>query len=233
MKYSAILAGGEGSRLSEEGFKPLVKIGNDTLLELSLKRLLKITDKKTFILFNEKGREYNLGKIGALNDQKIEYFFESPPSSLHSIYQIFKRFSKRDDCDHLLVSMIDTIIKEKDFNNFISFCETLKEHESAIITTNHIDDERPLTLNTNKKGKITAFQVPVKDDTQVTSGIYYLSFRSLNNIEKCLHNNIERMRNFLKWLVDDGQTIYAFNVAKTIDVDRPSDIKAAQGFLNE
>ena len=74
MEYTAILAGGEGSRLMKQGFKPLIQIGEKSLLQISLERLLPVTENQLFILFNENGRKHKLESLSALHDSKINFF---------------------------------------------------------------------------------------------------------------------------------------------------------------
>jgi len=234
MNYTAILAGGEGSRLSANGFKPLAQIGDKSLLQISLSRLLPITDKSLIILFNERGKDYNLHNLPELNNPQINYFYAKPPTSLHSMFNIFQKIPSDSGSNHLMVSMIDTIMLKDDFKKFTQFCQTLKPYESAIVTTTFIDDEKPLTLKIDHKNLITKFQVPLETlNVQVTSGIYCFSYQALKEIGSALDRGVQKMRNYLTWLVDNDYPIYAFSVNKTVDVDRPEDILEAQKFIKD
>jgi NDP-sugar pyrophosphorylase family protein len=232
MNFSAILAGGEGSRLTGlTSFKPLLKINGIPLLEYQLKRLLIVTSQKCTVLLNEKGQKENLNCVPSLANNQVHYFFKSPPSSLHSLYEVSKKTSVKS-ADHLFITMVDTIIKEEDFKKFTDFCKTLPTNQSAVLTTSYIEDEKPLTVEVDQNNNITKFQIPVNDARLITSGMYYLSGTLLNSLERCLAEGTSKMRNFLAWAIVNGHPIKSFEVEKTLDIDRPEDLTSAMDFLS-
>lgn len=233
MKKAAILAAGEGTRLREVSrYKPIVKIYGSTLFELTYKNLQFQNFKQVIIIFNDDERKMNLVQLPSLNDKNVNYFFKSTLSSMHSLHEVSIKLDLQEK-EHFFVSMVDSIIKATDAKNFHVFCQSLEDDESAIIATSYIEDENPLTLKTDNLGYVTEFQCSIGDDTYVTSGIYYFSEKIRPILLEMINSGQTKMRNFLTELVKRKHKIKVFQVIKTLDIDRPQDIKDAEDFLQE
>ncbi|MDO9184300.1 MAG: sugar phosphate nucleotidyltransferase [Bacteriovorax sp.] len=233
MKKAAILAAGEGTRLKTiEKYKPIVKINGIPLIEIIINSLKFKNFDKVSVIFNEYEKDMNIELVPGLLAPNIEYFFKTTPSSMHSLYEVVKKTSLKPG-EHLFVSMVDSIIAPSEADKFHQFCELLKEDESAIIVTSYIQDEKPLTLAINSQGYVIDFQCPIKEDTLITSGIYYFSENTIPILIEMITNGNLHMRHFLKELIDRNFKIKAFITNKTIDIDHPQDIKTAENFLQE
>ena len=228
-----ILAAGEGSRLqSMAPFKPLVEICGAPLLERTLEMLSKGKPSQIKIIFNEMEKEMDMMMFPSLKSEYITYFFKTTPSSLHSLFEVLS-LSDLEDRDLILISMVDTIIKKDDFLKFVHFCKNLGEGEHAVLTTTYIDDENPLTLQTDSGNKVIAFQTPKESSTVITSGMYCFSKEALDVASECIDKGMVKTRNFLTSLVEQGHIVRSFCVEKTLDIDRPEDVNSAEIFLGE
>lgn len=233
MKKAAILAAGEGSRLKAiSPFKPIVQINGKALFELTLNNLHFKNFDQIAVIFNEDEKAMDLSLLPGLKSLSIDYFFKTTLSSMHSLFEVFKRLEVKPN-EHIFVSMVDSIIRPHDMAHFHEFCKTLKSNESAIIVTPHIEDEKPLTLKIDTEGYVTEFQCPIEKDTLVTSGVYYLSGSTLPLLSKKIELGQTKMRNFLMDLVLEKHKIKVFKMTKTLDIDRPEDITSAENFLKE
>lgn len=233
MKKAAILAAGEGLRLKEiNSFKPIVKINGMPLLELTLKNLSFYKFKTIAVIFNEQQKGMDLSILPGLKKLEIDYFFKSTESSMHSLYEVSKRLNLSKG-EHLFVSMVDSIVMPIDAQRFHLFCNELLSDESAILVTSFIEDEKPLTLKTNNHGRITEFQCPVGEGVLITSGVYCFSHNVLPLLSEMIATGQTQMRNFLTELVKQNHIIKSYHVTKTLDIDRPRDIKSAELFLLE
>jgi NDP-sugar pyrophosphorylase family protein len=233
MKKAGILAAGEGLRLKTIAlYKPMVKVCDVPLLELTLKNLHFKYFDKICLIFNDEESKMDLVQFPTLKKLHIDYFYMSTPSSMHSLFEVSKRL-KVEPNEHFFISMVDSIIRPIDAERFHHFCMTLKTDESAIIVTSFIEDEKPLTLKINAEGYVTEFQNPVTDNVLITSGVYYFSGLVLPLLAKEISEGKTKMRNFLTELVKNGHKIKAFHIDKTLDIDRPEDIKSAENFLRK
>src|SRR3989454_1050857 len=65
----------------------------------------------------------------------------------------------------------------------------------------------------------------------VTGGVYGFSAGARGAAAEALGRGVQRMRGFLKALVDEGRRVAAVEVARIIDIDRPSDLQTANAWL--
>ena len=94
IKYAVILAGGKGSRIKKylkNTIKPLIKIGNKSIIEILLKKICKYNFKKVFIIAGHKGhllkKKYNNKSI---NFTKIECLIEKTPMDTGGALSLLK-----------------------------------------------------------------------------------------------------------------------------------------------
>jgi choline kinase len=231
MKKAGILAAGEGQRLKAITlYKPMLKVCDVTLLELTLKNLHFNLFDKIFLIFNEDEKAMDLLQFPTIKNLHIEYFYMSTPSSMHSLFEVAKKLEV-ETSEHFFISMVDSIIRPNDAKKFHDFCKTLNTDESAIIVTSFIEDEKPLTLKINSEGYVTEFQNPLTNNVLITSGVYYFSGVILPLLTKMIDDGQTKMRNFLTELVKTEHKIKVFHINKTLDIDRPEDIFSAEDFL--
>ena len=232
IKKAAILAAGEGSRIKHiSEHKPMVKLLGKPMIERLIAQMKACGANQFTIAFNTAEKKMPFTTLAALGSQGINHFFVDTPSSMHTLYEVLKRANLSEG--HILVSMVDTIIKEKDFINYCQHCQNIKEGESSILITSFIDDEKPLTVQVDGKGQVVGFDTAVESGSSVTSGMYYFSSDILPHLEKCINSGVFKMRNFLAVLLKSGHKINSFLVPKTVDIDRPEDVQAAENFLRE
>lgn len=229
MNY-AIIAAGEGSRLSDEGIKvpkPLVEINGEPMI----KRLLNIFEKnkasKISIIINN--------HISEVQDyiESLNYHFQlaikvkSTPSSMHSLFEMKDLIGNEAFC----LSTVDTVFKESEFNSFIEFAEKQTDKDAIMAITSFVDDEKPLFIKTNKD-KIIAFADEKGDTQYVSGGIYYFKPTIWKVLDQSIASGNQRMRNFQRDLLKAELNIGFYEFSKIIDVDHADDIKTAESFIN-
>lgn len=235
----AILAAGDGSRLkSITPFKPMLELlPGERLLDFAINNLLKVGPQEILIQFNDDERSMPLEEFSFSKNlssrSKCKIYYKSTPSSFHTLCEVLEKVDF-DKCTHVLVTMVDSIVKADDLENYFAFCKTLKPNQSGLLLTSFCDDEKPLTVALDSKTqKISDFQVPLTSEPIVTSGVYCFSKEVVEFLKQAKEKNISKMRNFLKFLIDSKHEILGFVANKTIDVDRPNDLFVARNFLNK
>lgn len=97
--------------------------------------------------------------------------------------------------------------------------------------TDYIDDEKPLYVSTGKDLDITGFHDSATADCRyISGGIYCLSPKAIDTLQRCMDGGMSRMRNFQRQLVADGLKLKAYPFSKILDVDHASDIVKAEAF---
>lgn len=233
MKF-AIIAAGEGSRLSQEGVllpKPLVVLNGEAMIE----RLVRI--------FDENGAEEIVIIVNTLHPQTeqfvralsarrkdgqapIRLVVKTTPSSMHSFYALSPYLEGAPFC----LTTVDTVFREDDFANYIrGFIQTNCDGMMAV--TDYIDDEKPLYVGTDTQMRITGFYDDRNDCRYISGGIYCLKSNALQTLRRCMAEGQSRMRNFQRGLVADGLRLQACAFSKILDVDHAADIAKAEEFL--
>ena len=234
MKY-AVIAAGDGSRLVKEGIstpKPLVEVNGETLVD----RLLRIFEAQgaaeVVVICNDKMSDVGarLADIQQKGRLPIRLVVKSTPSSMHSLWEL----SRWLDDGPFVLTTVDTVFRETEFSQFVSdFQDALAQGETDGLmgVTDYIDDEKPLYVETDETGWITAFLDHCDHPRYVSGGIYALTPRSLATLRTCVERGEMRMRNFQRALLRDGFRLKAWPFSKVLDIDHASDIMKAEAFL--
>ncbi|MDE5645177.1 MAG: NDP-sugar synthase, partial [Muribaculaceae bacterium] len=134
-----------------------------------------------------------------------------------------------------VLTTVDTIFREDDFRRYVdAFASAPADVDGMMAVTRHIDDEKPLYVETAPDMRITAFRdEPWPEATYISGGIYGLDSRAIDVLDDCLRRGVSRMRNFQRALVGAGLDLKAFDMGDIIDVDHAGDIEKARAFLTE
>lgn len=232
MKF-AIIAAGEGSRLSQEGVtlpKPLVRIGGEAMIDRLL-RIFAANDADEIVvivnrLHPETEHHLRLLQAGSWRG-RLHIVVKTTPSSMHSFFEISPFLSDAPFC----LTTVDTIFREEEFADYIEqFRRSTADGLMAV--TDFIDDEKPLYVGTDNDLNITGFFDENKDCQYISGGIYCLQPQAIETLRRCVASGQSRMRNFQRQLVKDGLALRAHVFSKILDVDHATDIRKAESFLS-
>ncbi|MDD7319156.1 MAG: NTP transferase domain-containing protein [Prevotella sp.] len=234
MRY-AIIAAGIGERLAHEGVtvpKPLVRIGNETLIDRLIRMFMDNNAEEIVVICNDKNNMVNshLDDIctSGLNGKAVplKYVVKSTPSSLHSFHELCPLLSD----GKFVLTTVDTVFCEKDFAGFISDFEK-SDADGCFPVTDYIDDESPLYVGVDDSMYITGFYDEQNGYRYVSAGIYGLDTNAKTVAQRCIEQGKSRMRNFQRALVSEGFKIKICPFAKVFDIDHVEDIRKAEDFL--
>jgi NDP-sugar pyrophosphorylase family protein len=240
MKY-AIIAAGEGSRLASEGVekpKPLVCINGEPLIDRLIRIFMDNRAEEIIVICNDHTtlvrRHLEQVQREGLNGRQVplRLVVKSTPSSMHSMFEISRFLKDTPFC----LTTVDTIFREQEFAEYISYLETMMKTGSAdglMAVTDYIDDEKPLYISTDADLRITGFHDTQNGCTLISGGIYGLSPKSIQTLERCMERKESRMRNFQRALIADGMNLAAYKFSKILDIDHKEDIEKAEDFLKD
>lgn len=258
IKWAAILSAGESSRLQQiTRFKAMAEIQGESLINRLIKKFLDLGIENIIVALNSKMQDQDFvcdPRLKMLNAKGVVKIFVSTPSSMHTLYEVFdylknknknKAEAENENSNydgHILVSMVDTIVKDQHLKTFYDKTLLLKTDESMILTNRYIDDEKPLTVKLSSDGEfIKAFAVPVPKETNgqnneqndlvITSGLYCFSSNIYPLLHKSVNSGQEKLRNFLAQMLQNSCPIRNYTIDKTVDIDRPQDLDVANNFL--
>lgn len=229
MKF-AIISAGEGSRLTQEGVtkpKPLVELNGMPMIERLIRIFMRQGADCIVIIINELVPETKEFLCHLQDTLPIELVVKTTPSSMHSFYEI----SHLLEGDRFCLTTVDTVFREEEFSQYIEAFRT-SETDGLMAVTDFVDDEKPLYVSTDNQLRITGFYDQKTPDCRyISGGIYCLTSRALDTLNRCIEQGQSRMRNFQRQLVADGLHLNAWPFEKIIDVDHVSDIVKAEEFL--
>lgn len=231
MKF-AVIAAGEGSRLAQEGIlapKPLVKVGGEALIERLLRIFHQNGAEETVVVVNQLHPETETFVRQLMDSRKygkITLVVQTTPSSMHSFFAISPYLGDAPFC----LTTVDTIFREEEFAQYIrDFAQSGADGVMAV--TDFVDDEKPLYVGVDEQMNITAFNDANQGDLYISGGIYALSPKALDTLDRCMSEGQSRMRNFQRGLIQDGLHLRAYPFSKILDIDHAEDIQKAETFL--
>ncbi|PTL33251.1 nucleoside-diphosphate-sugar pyrophosphorylase [Prevotella sp. oral taxon 376] len=238
MKY-AMIAAGEGSRLSQEGIrepKPFVRVCGESLIDRLLRIFLRHDAEEIVVICNDRTplvSEHlkNIQRDG-LNGGRIplQFVVKSTPSSMHSFYEISEYLEE----EPFILTTVDTVFREEEFEGYLKkFRISVSEGFDGLMgVTDYIDDECPLYVDLDKELNIWGFHDEnLSGYRYVSGGIYGLTPATLRVLRDCICRGESRMRNFQRALIGHGMKLRAYPFSKVLDIDHASDIKKAEEFL--
>ena len=231
MNY-AIIAAGEGSRLAQEGVtlpKPLVKLNGEEMIQRLINIFLKNDASSINIIVNEEMTQVQEYVRALKLPVPFNLVVKSTQSSMHSFYELRDFLRKGKIC----LTTVDTVFKESDFSDYIQSFINDDQHDGMMAVTDFIDDEKPLYVDTDNNMLIRGFFDTSNNYKYISGGIYGLTPKAIDTLEKCINAGQSKMRNFQRQLVVDGLLLKAYPFPKIVDVDHAGDIKKAEAFLNE
>ena len=232
MKF-AIISAGEGSRLSQEGGqlpKPLVQLNGVAMIDRLIHIFAENGAEQVVVIINNEVplTKEHLAELKKTSEVPLEVIVKTTPSSMHSFYELSAYLKD----DKFCLTTVDTIFREDEFSRFIEAFKT-SDKDGMMAVTDYIDDEKPLYISTDEGLNITGFHDEATSQCRyISGGIYCLTPKAIDTLEKCMANGMSRMRNFQRQLVADGLHLMAYPFSKILDVDHASDIVKAEAFLN-
>lgn len=225
---AAIIAAGEGSRLASSGeIKPMIRIAAKPLIYWVVFGLRSAGCKDIVVLTNSRGGAVGPYLSAAFPDVNFDFVTADTASSFESFRLVSQRLATATDGE-FVVSTVDALIKTDDVARFIRECRTSNADAGLALTT-FVDDEKPLWADTDAKGRVTALGADAKDKNAVTCGLYYMTRKAAERLPSADHHS--RLRDFWQALVASGETVMGITLSKSLDVDRPEDLAAAETFL--
>ena len=253
MKY-AIIAAGEGSRLAEEGIavpKPLVKVAGQCLVDRLIRVFMANDAEEIVVVCNDLtpfvDEHLRMIERDGFEGRMIplRHIVRTTPSSMHSFYEL-SQFLKDSP---FVLTTVDTIFRDEEFADYIAAFKASLANGSAdgmMGVTDYVDDEKPLYVASppalpNREGAGTRMEFPLIENfldadpdgvcPYISGGIYGLTPKAIDTLNRCMAEGKSRMRNFQRGLIEDGLRLLAFPFSKVLDIDHAKDVEKAEEFL--
>ena len=229
--HGLILAGGEGSRLAAGGIpipKPLVEVAGKPQIVGLLETFAGLGCRSLTCAVRADVPAVRRLLDGRRFGPPLTIVECRTPSSLHTLVAGLAAVP----AGPVFCSMVDTVMRPEDWRAVYQATERYlgEGADMVLAVTPYVDDESPVYVS--RQGvEVRAVSDQATDPPCVTGGVYGLSIGSRRAAAAAVGRGVYRMRGFLKALVADGRRVAAVEVARIIDIDRPSDLQTANAWL--
>jgi NDP-sugar pyrophosphorylase family protein len=226
----AILAAGEGKRLGTllgSLPKPLLKIGNETLIDRQIELLSNEPLDEIVVIIREyalKLKEHLTNKIYKIPIRIVEKNTNSGMFSFFALEQYLKN-------SPFFLFTVDNVCRKAEILNFMKFCRTVKDVDLIVGITPFVMDEKPVYVKINGN-KITALGRGIGKSKLVTAGLFYCLPSVYKEKEPAINAGIEHLSDFFGYVINKGYRTFSYQFEKVIDVDDEDDIKEAEKLLS-
>ena len=216
-----VIAAGHGTRLRADGYrvsKPMTPVGGWPLIGHALDRFRAVGVRQATIIINEGSDDCRHWLSDHGRDLDLDLIVRTTPSS----YASFELVAARLAGAPALITTVDAIMPVGAFQHFVSSAASFPDDAVVLGLTDHVDDDNPLWATLNEEGRV----LRLGDDqgSHVTAGLYWLPAH--RGAEPKMR--FDRLRDYLKWLVDDGRPVYGVVLPLVFDIDRAHDVEAAE-----
>lgn len=223
---AAIIAAGEGSRLSHLAMiKPLVLVAGRPLSHWIVDGLMAAGCSDLTVLTNSRGGAVAPSLSAAFPAMKFDFVTADTASSFESFRLVSLRLAETEE--EFVVSTVDALIRPDEVARFVAECRKANA-DAGLALTLHVDDEKPLWADVDG-ARVTALGDDARRKDAVTCGLYYMTRKAATALPQADRHS--RLRDFWRALVASGEVVVGITLSKSLDVDRPEDLAAAESFL--
>ena len=216
-----IIAAGHGTRLRADGYrvsKPMTPVDGRPLIGHALDRFRAAGIRQLSIIINEGSDDCRHWLSGHARDLDLDLIVRTTPSS----YASFEIVAARLAGAPALITTVDAIMLADAFQHFVNSAASFPDDAVVLGLTNHVDDDNPLWATLNEEGRV--LRLGGDQGGHVTAGLYRLPTHRGAEPEA----SFDRLRDYLKWLVDEGRPVYGVVLPLVFDIDRAHDVEAAE-----
>jgi NDP-sugar pyrophosphorylase family protein len=216
-----VIAAGHGTRLRADGYrvsKPMTPVGGQPLIGHALDRFRAVGVRKTTVIVNEGSDDCRQWLRDHTQDFDLDLIVRTTPSS----YASFELVASRLAGAPAVITTVDAVMPVDAFQRFVESAARLPNDAFVLGMTGHVDDENPLWATLDEDGRV--LRLGGDQGSHVTAGLYWLPARSVAQPSA----RFDRLRDYLKWLVDGGRPVYGVVLPLVFDIDRAHDVEAAE-----
>lgn len=233
LRCAGIIAAGEGSRLRARfpgTPKPLVPVSGRPLACWVVASLRAAGVRSLWVLLNSGGDAARPALRRAARGVRLSFLRRDTTSSWES-FRLVSRLLARE-APRFLVSTVDALVPPADARRFAEGAFApfgSRGPAAALALTGFVDDEKPLWADVDAAGRVKALGEDAVGRRAATCGLYALSASAARRLPPA--RRYARLRDYWSALVRSGEPVRGVLLSKTVDLDRPEDIPAAEKVL--
>jgi NDP-sugar pyrophosphorylase family protein len=227
----AIIAAGKGERLRDaaDGMpKPLVRLGNETLLERQVRLLTAVgAHPLNAIINSETARLIHAAKLQL--QPELAIMVRDTPNSMESLLALGERIPP----GRFLLVTVDAVLAASELSRFVK--DALVQMDTVAVdgvlgVVTWRGDKHPLFAEVADDGKLT--RLGGKESRVVTAGVYLFSTRIFEFAAEARSVGLDALRRYLGFLLEKGMDLAVVELTDIVDVDEGADLRAAQALAD-
>jgi len=216
-----VIAAGHGTRLRADGYrmsKAMTPVAGRPLIEHALDRFRVVGLRRATVIINEGSEDCRqwLSEHGEGID--LDVIVRTTPSSYASFGLVAARLAGAP----AIITTVDAIMPVDAFRHFATSALSFPEDAVVLGLTRHVDDDNPLWATMDADGRIR--RLGGDRGSHVTAGLYALPAQRI----AAPTAPFGRLRDYLKWLVDEGRPVHGVVLPQVFDIDHARDVEAAE-----
>ncbi|MGH6796837.1 MAG: nucleotidyltransferase family protein [Roseiarcus sp.] len=216
-----VIAAGHGTRLRADGYrvsKPMTPVGGRPLIGHALDRFRAVGIDRVAVIINEGSDDCRRWLSDLHQDFDLDVIVRTTPSS----YASFELVAARLAGAPAVITTVDAIMPVDSFQHFVKSAAGFPNDAVVLGLTGHVDDENPLWTTLDGDGRVR--RLGGDQGSHVTAGLYWLPAQTIAEPTA----GFDRLRDYLKWLVDERRQVYGVVLPLVFDIDRARDVEAAE-----
>jgi NDP-sugar pyrophosphorylase family protein len=216
-----IIAAGHGTRLRADGYrmsKAMTPVGGRPLIGHALDRFRAVGVRQATVIVNEESDDCRQWLSEHGRGLELNVIVRTTPSSYASFALVAARLAGAP----AVITTVDAIMALDAFQHFVDSAACLPDGAVVLGLTGHVDDDNPLWATLDEDGRVV--RLGGGQGSHVTAGLYWLPAQRI----AAPMARFDRLRDYLKWLVEEGQPIYGVVLPLVFDIDRACDVEAAE-----
>jgi NDP-sugar pyrophosphorylase family protein len=249
LQKAGIIAAGRGERLRRGGanLKPLVSISGRPLVTRVLASIAEAAPSEVAIIINDDSETVRDAVREHHWPFRIDWIVETTPSSMHSFLRVVDTLARDGSAGPFLLSTVDTIAAPGAYRSFAARAAAV-DADIVLAVNEPGNDEKPLLVRLDQDGWVTSLGDPHSPASGIpagvgrttgsgpvavlaTAGFYMVRPSILEEAEAARSAGFPALRMFLAHVLARGFRLAAVPVGRSVDVDHPVDIDAAERFL--
>jgi len=229
---AGLIAAGLGERLHAGGIdtpKPLVRVAGRPLVDHVLDAVATAGVDEVACIFNAEApadavEAHCRARAGG---PRLTIVRRTTPSSMESLFTLAPHLAD----ERFLLLTVDAVFAPAVLRDFLVAAARHPDADAVLAVTDFIDDEKPLHASLDADGRLTALGADAAGSAWITAGFYVLHPRVFAEIDVARRGGFTALRQFLAHLLARRYRVFGAPMGKTLDVDRPQDIAAAEAFV--
>ena len=228
---AGLIAAGLGERLRDGGItvpKPLIAIAGTPLVDRVLDAVAAAGIDEVVCIFNALADSDAVAHHCRARQglPRLTIVRRTTSSSMESLFVLAPLLGDAP----ALVLTVDAVFDPVILREFLAAAARTTGADVVLAVTSFIDDEKPLWVSLDGAGRVDALGEDAAASALVTAGFYVFAPRVFAEIAAARAARLSALRQFLGHLLRRGYHMYGAPVGKSVDVDRPEDIAAADAF---